>query len=98
MDMVSHHFVGEFRERRSSIFMVSCPQVRGREQRFFFITRIIDEPGSLQETRVIMECNGLINRIRSDRDIDPGTVFFKVTEGMEVASRSAGDSGPWGSS
>ncbi len=66
------------------------------DQRFFSITRIIDEPGSLQEARVIMECNGLINRIRSDRDIDPGTVFFKVTEGMEVASRSAGDSGPWG--
>jgi glyoxylase-like metal-dependent hydrolase (beta-lactamase superfamily II)/uncharacterized protein with ACT and thioredoxin-like domain len=58
------------------------------ERRFFFITRVPDEPGSLQKAaRVITECNGNINRIHYDRRIDPVTVFFEVTAGEEMASR-----------
>jgi hypothetical protein len=55
------------------------------ERRFFFITRVPDEPGSLEEAAaIITECNGNINRIHYDRRIDPRTVFFEATadEGM----------------
>jgi glyoxylase-like metal-dependent hydrolase (beta-lactamase superfamily II) len=50
------------------------------ERRFFFITRVPDEPGSLEKAAaVITECNGNINRIHYDRRIDPCTVFFEAT-------------------
>ena len=55
------------------------------ERRFFFITRVPDEPGSLEEAAaVITGCNGNINRVHYDRRIDPCTVFFEATaeEGM----------------
>ncbi|HMA05291.1 MAG TPA: MBL fold metallo-hydrolase [Methanomicrobiales archaeon] len=60
------------------------------EQRFFFITRVPDEPGSLEKAAaIITEGNGNINRIHYDRRIDPCTVFFEVTadEGMEERIR-----------
>jgi hypothetical protein len=50
------------------------------ELRFFFITRVPDEPGSLQKAAsVIRKYSGNINRIHYDRRIDPSTVFFEVT-------------------
>jgi glyoxylase-like metal-dependent hydrolase (beta-lactamase superfamily II)/uncharacterized protein with ACT and thioredoxin-like domain len=55
------------------------------ERKFFFITRVPDEPGSLEKAAaIITECNGNINRIHYDRRIDPCTVFFEATaeEGM----------------
>ena len=60
------------------------------EQRFFFITRVPDEPGTLERAAaVITACNGNINRIHYDRRIDPRTVFFEVTadEGMVAGIR-----------
>ncbi|MGA2934098.1 MAG: hypothetical protein ABSD81_02970 [Methanomicrobiales archaeon] len=50
------------------------------ERRFFFITRVPDEPGSLQKAAsIIRKYNGNINRIHYDRRIDPCTVFVEVT-------------------
>jgi glyoxylase-like metal-dependent hydrolase (beta-lactamase superfamily II) len=56
------------------------------ERRFFFITRVPDEPGSLQKAAsIIRKYNGNINRIHYDRRIDPSTVFFEVTATEEMA-------------
>jgi len=67
------------------------------ERRFFFITRVPDEPGSLHRAAsVIRKYNGNINRIHYDRRIDPSTVFFEVTADDDMAKeitrelRSAG--------
>ena len=50
------------------------------DQKFFFITRVPDEPGSLQRAAsIIRKFGGNINRIHYDRRIDPSTVFFEVT-------------------
>ncbi|MDD1661387.1 MAG: MBL fold metallo-hydrolase [Methanomicrobiales archaeon] len=58
------------------------------DKRFFFITRVPDEPGSLQKAAaVITECHGNINRVHYDRRIDPSTVFFEVTAGEEMAEQ-----------
>ena len=58
------------------------------ERRFSFITRVPDEPGSLQEAAaVIMEGNGNINRVHYDRRIDPCTVFFEATAEEEMVGR-----------
>ena len=56
------------------------------KRRFFFITRVPDEPGSLQKAAsTIRKYNGNINRIHYDRRIDPSTVFFEVTADGEMA-------------
>ncbi len=56
------------------------------ERRFFFITRVPDEPGSLHRAAsVIRKYNGNINRIHYDRRIDPSTVFFEVTAADDMA-------------
>ena len=56
------------------------------EQRYFFIVRVPDEPGSLQKAAsVIRRCSGNINRIHYDRRIDPSTVFFELTATGEMA-------------
>jgi glyoxylase-like metal-dependent hydrolase (beta-lactamase superfamily II) len=58
------------------------------ERRFFFITRVPDEPGSLEKAAaVITACNGNINRIHYDRRIDPRTVFFEATAEEEMVDR-----------
>jgi glyoxylase-like metal-dependent hydrolase (beta-lactamase superfamily II)/uncharacterized protein with ACT and thioredoxin-like domain len=58
------------------------------DRRFFFITRVPDEPGSLEKAAaIITACNGNINRIHYDRRIDPRTVFFEVTAGEEMVER-----------
>ncbi|HVN65837.1 MAG TPA: hypothetical protein VMT31_04385 [Methanomicrobiales archaeon] len=50
------------------------------EGRFFFITLVPDEPGSLEKAAaVITACNGNIKRVHYDRRIDPRTVFFEAT-------------------
>ena len=55
-------------------------------QKFFFITRVPDEPGSLQQAAsVIRKYGGNINRIHYDRRIDPFTVFFEMTAAGEMA-------------
>ncbi|HTY53275.1 MAG TPA: MBL fold metallo-hydrolase [Methanomicrobiales archaeon] len=57
-------------------------------RRFFFITRVPDEPGSLEEAAsVIRAYRGNINRIHYDRRIDPGTVFFEATADEEMVDR-----------
>jgi len=56
------------------------------DRRFFFITRVPDEPGSLQKAAsVIRKYGGNINRIHYDRRIDPATVFFEVTAAGDMA-------------
>lgn len=57
------------------------------ERRFFFITRVPDEPGSLQKALPLSRSDGNINRIHYDRRIDPFTVFFEVTADEEMAKR-----------
>ncbi|MDD1670178.1 MAG: MBL fold metallo-hydrolase, partial [Methanomicrobiales archaeon] len=50
------------------------------EKRFSFITRVPDEPGSLQRAAaIITEGTGNINRVHYDRRIDACTVFFEAT-------------------
>ena len=52
--------------------------------RYFFVTRIPDEPGSLEKAALVMKENGAnINRVHYDHRIDPNTVFFEVTAGEE---------------
>ena len=52
--------------------------------KFTFITHMPDDPGALSKAAgIIKEYSGNINRIQSDRRIDPGTVFFEVTASPE---------------
>ncbi|MDD1662227.1 MAG: MBL fold metallo-hydrolase, partial [Methanomicrobiales archaeon] len=61
------------------------------ERRFFFITRVPDEPGSLQRAAaIITECHGNINRVHYDRRIDPCTVFFEATAEEEMVEKIGG--------
>ena len=50
--------------------------------KYRFIARIPDEPGSLHKAAAIVSRhNGNINRLQFDKRIDPYTVFFEVTAG-----------------
>ena len=48
--------------------------------RYSFITRVPDKPGSLHKAaEIVARHNANINRIQFDRRIDPFTVFFELT-------------------
>ena len=54
------------------------------EEKYSFIARMPDEPGSLiKAADLIRQQNGNINRISFDRRIDKNTVFFEVTATKE---------------
>ncbi|TAJ44031.1 MBL fold metallo-hydrolase [Methanofollis fontis] len=51
-----------------------------QDEKFSFIARMPDSPGSLQRAAAIIKrYGGNINRIQYSRCIDPSTVFFEVT-------------------
>jgi glyoxylase-like metal-dependent hydrolase (beta-lactamase superfamily II) len=60
----------------SKLFPHRCPVVN----RYSFITRVPDKPGSLHKAaEIVARHNANINRIQFDRRIDPFTVFFELT-------------------
>jgi glyoxylase-like metal-dependent hydrolase (beta-lactamase superfamily II) len=60
--------------------------------KFTFLARVPDEPGSLQRAAtVIKKYGGNINRLQFDRRIDPYSVFFEVTATDESYGRITSD-------
>jgi glyoxylase-like metal-dependent hydrolase (beta-lactamase superfamily II) len=60
----------------SNLFPHRCPFVN----RYSFITRVPDKPGSLHKAaEIVARHNANINRIQFDRRIDPFTVFFELS-------------------
>lgn len=56
--------------------------------KYSFIARIPDEPGSLHKAAAIVSRHrGNINRLQFDKRIDPYTVFFEVTAGQAEYDR-----------
>lgn len=54
--------------------------MKPQEEKYSFIARMPDRPGSLQRAaEIIKRYGGNINRIQFSRCIDPSTVFFEVT-------------------
>jgi len=54
--------------------------MESQEEKYSFIARMPDRPGSLQRAaEIIKRYGGNINRIQFSRCIDPSTVFFEVT-------------------
>ncbi|MDK2974151.1 MAG: hypothetical protein PWP08_522 [Methanofollis sp.] len=55
-----------------------------QEEKYSFIARMPDRPGSLQRAaEIIKRYGGNINRIQYSRCIDPSTVFFEVSASTE---------------
>jgi glyoxylase-like metal-dependent hydrolase (beta-lactamase superfamily II)/uncharacterized protein with ACT and thioredoxin-like domain len=60
--------------------------------RFSFVTRMPDEPGTLHKTaEIVQRYNGNIDRIHYDRRIDSTTVFFEVTADEQAYLRIKND-------
>jgi glyoxylase-like metal-dependent hydrolase (beta-lactamase superfamily II)/ACT domain-containing protein len=58
--------------------------MESQEEKYSFIARMPDRPGSLQRAaEIIKRYGGNINRIQYSRCIDPSTVFFEVTASPE---------------